>query len=122
MDYEKLAQRLEAAELKRPGDHQAILALLGYEVAEHGRLGLACRPGGVGHWQSLPWLHSADSAETWLHGKVVFETMEQSVDDVWTAHCCAPEQDAHEGKSARSLGRAMWAAFVRAAADDQGLL
>jgi hypothetical protein len=118
-DYAPILARLEANDTSHfREDRAAIMALLGYEVADHARLGQACRPiingEAAGAWQSLPRMDSADSFELWVIGKVKGATIDdigRENDGRWY---CSYSDDSHGNDYgyARRMGTAMWAAFV----------
>jgi hypothetical protein len=118
-DYRATLDRLEAGSFIVGVDAPAIMALLGYEAAHHGRLGMACRPIGESHWQSLPNFQSADDFELWVLNKRA-----GTLDDIgrreegggFYVSYSDPEHGNDYGYG-RRLGTAMWAAFVRLAGE-----
>lgn len=114
-NYGEIADRIQSGSARPFLDLPPIMALLGYETKlDHGRLGVACRPKGEKHWQSIPDLRSADSFELW-----VLDKLECDLDDIgrdekgeWYVSFHAEVYGNDYGYS-QGLGRAMWAAFVR---------
>jgi hypothetical protein len=114
-NYAEVATRLEAGALDyRAGDAAAIMALLGFEVAPHARLGFACRPErDGGHWLSMPDFQSADDAELWTRNIGGFwDDLGRERDGTVYAGYSHPDYGNDYGTGKR-LGIAMWAALVR---------
>lgn len=115
-DYREIAERLEANNHLRFVDGPHIMELLGYETKQHRRLGLACRPKGESHWQSLPHFHSADDFDTWVLGKFGGELIDIGLNDERDGERYVSYQHEAYGNDygyGQRLGTAMWGAFVR---------
>lgn len=114
VSYNAIARLLECGVTERFDNATIIMALLGYEVSEHKRLRLACRPVGESAWQSLPDFRSADDAALWLRScsDGWFGTVEQTPRGKWNVWF--HKKDGRLGRgSHKTLGIAMWAAFIR---------
>lgn len=122
-NYGEIADRIEAGNARPFLDAPHIMALLGYETkTDHGRLGVACRPVGETHWQSMPNIYSADDFELWVLNK-----REGSLDDIRLEgdgrYAISYSDNATGGNEygfSMKLGRAMWAAFVRTVGGTNG--
>lgn len=116
-DYAATLARVEANEIDMGVDAKAIMALLGYEVATHGRLRFACRLPGESHWQSLPNFRSARDAELWLFKDGgTLNDIGKNDDGRWYVSYEHPKHGNDYGYS-ESLGVAIWAAFIAVMGD-----
>lgn len=108
-----VAKRVEELSLNHGHDQRKIMALLGYEVQPHGRLGVACRKIGESHWQSLPCFRSADDFELWVmkDPTLRLDAIDREPNGQWSVSYL--EKGSNDYGYSDCLGAAMWAAFVR---------
>jgi hypothetical protein len=116
-NYREIAERIEAGNVWLFLDSPHIMAFLGYETCEHKALGVACRKVGTHRWFRLPKFDSADDALEWLCvGGVTFDDIGRNEDGTWYISMLHPTYGNDYG-NASTLGRAMWAAFIRIAGE-----
>lgn len=115
-NYDALARRLETHQSLTRSDFQLVMGLLGYIVSDNRRMRfrLSCRKPGGSHGQGLPDFRSADDAAMWIKAEYGnFYEIGKRPSGEWK---CVFDRF-NNGRSAsgrsRTLGSAMWAAFVR---------
>lgn len=112
---EVIACRLEEGKNLEIDEASAIMGLLGYEVANHARLGWACRKiSEGGRWQSMPSFRDAKDAEIWLRLENtggIFNDIGQEDDGGWYASFRG--EFGNDYGESRTLGLAMFAGFIR---------
>lgn len=116
----EIAERIEAGNVWIFLDVSHVLGLLGYETSASSS-GVLCRMPGAIRWRDAPSLESADDAAAWLiDAPGDFDDLGLNTDRTWAVGYDHPTFGNDYGNAA-TLGRAMWAAFVRVIAQVERL-